>query len=57
MNDKMKKIKSIDLFAGCGGLMEGFEQSGKYETLAAVEWEKGPCRNPLLMNFFCIIVL
>lgn len=42
---KNKKIKSIDLFAGCGGLMEGFEQSGKYETLAAVEWEKGPCRN------------
>lgn len=39
------KIKTIDLFAGCGGLMEGFEQSGKYETLAAVEWEKGPCRN------------
>ena len=42
---KNKKIKSIDLFAGCGGLMDGFEQSGKYETLAAVEWEKGPCRN------------
>lgn len=40
-----KKIKSIDLFAGCGGLMDGFEQSGKYETLAAVEWEIGPCRN------------
>lgn len=41
----MNKIRSIDLFAGCGGLMDGFEQSGKYETLAAVEWEKGPCRN------------
>ena len=40
-----KKIKSIDLFAGCGGLMDGFEQSGKYETLGAVEWEKGPCNN------------
>lgn len=40
-----KKIKSIDLFAGCGGLMEGFEQSGYYETIAAVEWEKAPCRN------------
>ena len=40
-----KSIKSIDLFAGCGGLMEGFEHTGKYETLAAVEWEKGPCRN------------
>lgn len=45
MSKKKKKIKSIDLFAGCGGLMDGFEQSQKYETLAAVEWEKGPCRN------------
>ena len=40
-----KKVKSIDLFAGCGGLMEGFEQSGHYKTVAAVEWEKAPCRN------------
>ena len=40
-----KKIKSIDLFAGCGGLMDGFEQSGHYKTIAAVEWEKAPCRN------------
>ena len=40
-----QKLKSIDLFAGCGGLMEGFEQSGLYETLAAVEWEKAPCNN------------
>lgn len=45
MSGKVKKIRSIDLFAGCGGLMDGFEQSGKYDTLAAVEWEKGPCRN------------
>lgn len=41
----MERIKTIDLFAGCGGLMDGFEQTGKYETLAAVEWEKAPCRN------------
>ena len=41
----MSKYKSIDLFAGCGGLMDGFEQSGFYETLAVVEWEKAPCRN------------
>ena len=42
---KNAKIKSIDLFAGCGGLMDGFEQSGHYDTLAAVEWEKMPCEN------------
>ena len=42
---QIKLIKSIDLFAGCGGLMDGFEQSGYYDTIAAVEWEKGPCKN------------
>lgn len=35
-------LNSIDLFAGCGGLCDGFEQSGRYKTLAAVEWEKAP---------------
>lgn len=38
-----KKITTIDLFAGCGGLMDGFQQQGHYETLACVEWEKFPC--------------
>lgn len=38
-------IKSIDLFAGCGGLMDGFLQSGHYKTIAAVEWEKSACEN------------
>lgn len=28
----------IDLFAGCGGLEDGFLQSGKYIDVAAVEW-------------------
>lgn len=41
----MRKIKAIDLFAGCGGLMDGFEQSKLYKTIAAVEWEEAPCRN------------
>jgi len=39
-----KKYKTIDLFAGCGGLMDGFMQEGSYDTLACVEWEKYPCQ-------------
>ncbi|MGN1217143.1 MAG: DNA cytosine methyltransferase [Phocaeicola sp.] len=41
----MAKIKTIDLFAGCGGLTEGFAQTGLYETQACVEWESAQCQN------------
>lgn len=41
---KNRKYNTIDLFAGCGGLMDGFMQEGSYETLACVEWEKYPCQ-------------
>ncbi len=34
-----KKYTFIDLFAGCGGLSEGFMASQKFEGLAHVEWE------------------
>jgi DNA (cytosine-5)-methyltransferase 1 len=34
-----KKFTFIDLFAGCGGLSEGFLSSSKFEGLAHVEWE------------------
>ncbi|NSH14276.1 DNA cytosine methyltransferase [Anaerostipes hadrus] len=36
----MEMYKFIDLFAGCGGLEDGFLQSGKYTDIAAVEWLK-----------------
>jgi DNA (cytosine-5)-methyltransferase 1 len=35
----MSKLTFIDLFAGCGGLSEGFMQTNKFEALAHVEWE------------------
>lgn len=36
----MKKYTCIDLFAGAGGLSEGFLQAGNFEFVAHVEWEK-----------------
>lgn len=38
-----KKYHTIELFAGCGGLLEGFLQQGGFDTLACVEWETYPC--------------
>ena len=38
----MTKFNIIDLFAGCGGLLDGFMKTGKYNHLAAVEWELRP---------------
>lgn len=36
------RLNTLDLFAGCGGLTEGFLLSGHFHTLGAVEWEKAP---------------
>lgn len=36
---KKKQYTFIDLFAGCGGLSEGFLETGKFIGLAHVEWE------------------
>ena len=34
----MRLYKMVDLFAGCGGLEDGFLQSKRYIDVAAVEW-------------------
>ena len=31
------KLNTIDLFAGCGGLLDGFLQSNKYKSVASGE--------------------
>lgn len=40
----MGKYNFIDLFAGCGGLLDGFMQSGNYNPIASIEWEKAPLK-------------
>ncbi|XP_075758636.1 DNA (cytosine-5)-methyltransferase 1 isoform X2 [Pelodiscus sinensis] len=37
---KLPKLRTLDVFSGCGGLSEGFHQAGIAETLWAIEmWE------------------
>lgn len=33
-------FNTIDLFAGCGGLTDGFKASDRFKMLAGVEWDK-----------------
>ncbi|KOX74441.1 DNA (cytosine-5)-methyltransferase 1 [Melipona quadrifasciata] len=48
-NKISKRLKTLDVFAGCGGLSEGLHQSGVAETLWAIEKEK-PLANAFLLN-------
>lgn len=44
MKNIKNKIKILDLFAGCGGLTEGFMQTGCFVDVAAVEWKEPQVR-------------
>lgn len=49
-----RKYNIIDLFSGCGGLLDGFLQSNLCKHLASVEWEKAPVdtlRNRLITKW------
>nr|XP_023408217.1 DNA (cytosine-5)-methyltransferase 1 isoform X3 [Loxodonta africana] len=40
MEVKLPKLRTLDVFSGCGGLSEGFHQAGISETLWAIEmWD------------------
>jgi|688.fasta_scaffold73496_3 DNA (cytosine-5)-methyltransferase 1 len=38
----MRRLNFIDLFAGCGGLSEGFSSNARFNGVAHVEWRKAP---------------
>lgn len=45
-----RKLRSLDVFAGCGGLSEGFHQAGVSESCWAIEREE-PAANAFRLNF------
>lgn len=40
----MRKLNNIELFAGAGGLLDGFERTNSYNLIGAVEWLKPQVR-------------
>lgn len=46
----MRKLRTIDLFAGIGGIRLGFEGTGRFETVYANDFDK-PCKLTYDKNF------
>ena len=42
MDRMSNQLRYIDLFAGCGGLSEGFDKEGHFKAIAHVEWDAAP---------------
>jgi len=40
---KKRQYNTIELFAGCGGLLDGLKKTNLFNTIACVEWEKKQC--------------
>jgi DNA (cytosine-5)-methyltransferase 1 len=47
---QVKTFKTIDLFAGVGGIRLGFEQTGKFETVFSNDFDRA-CRETYDLNF------
>ena len=39
-----KPYRVVDLFSGCGGISEGFRNTGKVEIVGAIDFEPGACK-------------
>jgi len=46
----MKKYRVIDLFSGCGGISQGFRNTGRTEIVGAIDFDKAAC-DTFKLNF------